>query len=147
MNLSKHVTLKEFTRSDTAIKHGIANHMDSTQLKSAIAVCENIFEPLRAHVGKPIRVNSGFRSFAVNKRIGGSKTSQHMKGEALDLNIQDATTFEWMRKNLDFDQLIYEFGNDAGPQWVHVSYRIDKKHRKQVLRAKKVAGKTVYVPY
>jgi hypothetical protein len=147
MNLSKHVTLKEFTRSDAAIKHGISNDMDSTQLKAAIAVCENIFEPLRAHVGRPIRVNSGFRSFAVNKRIGGSKTSQHMKGEALDLNIQDAETFEWMRNNLDFDQLIYEFGNDAGPQWVHVSYRIDKRHRKQVLRAKKVGGKTVYVPY
>ena len=147
MNLSKHVTLKEFTRSDASIKHGIANDMDSTQLKAAIAVCENIFEPLRAHVGRPIKVNSGFRSFAVNRRIGGSKTSQHMKGEALDLNIQDAATFEWMRKNLDFDQLIYEFGNDAGPQWVHVSYRIDKRHRKQVLRAKKVGGKTVYVPY
>lgn len=145
MNLSKHVTRAEFERSDAAINYSIPNTMDSTQLANAILICEKVFEPLRRYVGKPIRVNSGFRSFAVNKRIGGSKTSQHMKGEAMDLDI-DAEAFIYIKNNLDFDQLIWEFGNDDEPQWVHVSYS-KVRNKKQVLKAKKVAGKTVYVNY
>lgn len=142
MNISKHVTLQEFTHSDSAIRYGISNEMNSTQLACAKLVCEKVFEPLREWLGKPIKINSGFRSFAVNKRIGGSKTSQHMKGEAIDLNI-GSKEFHYIKDNLEFDQLIWEFGNDIEPQWVHVSYT-SGNNKRQVLRAKKVKGKTIY---
>jgi len=109
-------------------------------------LCEKVFEPLRANFGVPIKINSGFRSLAVNKRLGGSsKTSQHMKGEALDLHI-GSKEFHFIKDNLDFDQLIWEMGNATEPQWVHVSYK-KAGNRKQVLRATKKAGKTVYSPF
>lgn len=144
MNLSAHVTLKEFTYSDTAVKHGINNEMNLTQLKSAEELCQNVFEPLRLYLNTPIKINSGFRSLQLNKLIG-SKTSQHAKGEAMDVNI-GAKGFNFIKDKLDFDQLIWEFGNDENPQWVHVSFK-KLGNRKQVLKATKKNGKTIYSIY
>lgn len=143
--ISEHVSVKEFTHSNTAIKYGISNDLDSTQLKRAKELCESIFEPLRKFMGEPIKVNSGLRSLALNKKIGGSLTSQHMKGEALDLHL-NAKGFHYIKDNLPFDQLIWEMGNDEQPQWVHVSYH-KEKNRGQVLRAYKSGGKTMYKPF
>ena len=146
MNLSPHITLAEFENSPTAVKHGISNKMNAEQIEKAKLVCVNCFEPIRAYLKKPIRVNSGFRSMLLNKKIGGSKTSQHCKGEALDLDLHDRKLFNWIIDNVNFDQLIYEFGTDTAADWFHISYS-PVKNRKQVLRAVKRAGKTVYIPY
>lgn len=145
MNLSEHVTLKEFQSSDTATRHGINNEMSPTQTQSAILLCENVFEPLRSYLGTPINISSGFRCLQVNKLIGGSKTSQHCKGEAMDIKIS-AKGFNFIKDTLDFDQLIWEFGTSEQPQWVHVSYK-KSGNRKQVLRATKRNGKTNYSSY
>jgi len=144
MNLSKHVTLAEFQDSATATTHGINNQMNESQIASAKLLCENVFEPLRIHLNIPIAISSGFRSLQVNKMIGGAKTSQHTKGEAMDLQI-GYKGFNFIKDKLDFDQLIWEFGNDENPSWVHVSY--SSKNRKQVLKATKKNGKTIYSNY
>ena len=144
MNLSKHVTLQEFQNSPTATTHGINNQMSATQIESAKLLCENVFEPLRIHLNIPIKISSGFRSVQLNKMIGGSKTSQHTKGEAMDIKV-GAKGFHFIKDKLDFDQLIWEFGNDEQPSWVHVSF--SSKNRKQVLKATKKNGKTIYSNY
>ena len=144
MNLSKHVTLAEFQDSSTATTHGINNKMNESQIASAKLLCENVFEPLRSYLNTPIKISSGFRSVQLNKMIKGSSTSQHTKGEAMDLQI-GANGFFFIKTKLDFDQLIWEFGNDENPQWVHVSY--SKRNRKQVLKASKKNGKTIYSNY
>jgi len=144
MNLSAHVTLAEFENSPTATTHGINNKMSLSQIESAKLLCENVFEPLRIHLNTPIKISSGFRSLQVNKMIGGASTSQHTKGEAMDLQI-GAKGFNFIKDKLQFDQLIWEFGNDENPAWVHVSY--SSKNRKQVLKATKKNGKTIYSNY
>jgi hypothetical protein len=144
MNLSAHVTLAEFQDSATATTHGINNQMNESQIASAKLLCENVFEPLRIHLNTPIKISSGFRSLQVNKMIGGASTSQHTKGEAMDLQI-GAKGFNFIKDKLQFDQLIWEFGNDENPSWVHVSY--SSKNRKQVLKATKKNGKTIYSNY
>ena len=144
MNLSAHVTLAEFENSPTATTYGINNKMSLSQIASAKLLCEKVFEPLRIHLNTPIKINSGYRSLQLNKKIGGSTTSQHCKGEALDLHI-GAKGFNFIKDKLEFDQLIWEFGNDENPQWVHVSY--SSKNRKQVLKATKKNGKTIYSIY
>ena len=146
MKLSDHVSRAEFEYSPTAVKHGISNEMSLEQIERAKLVCVNCFEPIRAYLKNPIKVNSGFRSLLLNKKIGGSKTSQHCKGEALDLDLHDRNLFNWIIDNVDFDQLIYEFGTVTHADWFHISYS-KGKNRKQVLRAVKKAGKTVYIPY
>ena len=145
MNLSKHVTLAEFENSPTATTHGINNKMNESQIASAKLLCENVFEPLRSYLNTPIKISSGFRSLQVNKMIKGSSTSQHCKGEAMDLQI-GAKGFNFIKDKLDFDQLIWEFGNDEQPSWVHVSYK-KSGNRKQVLKATKRNGKTIYSNY
>ena len=145
MNLSKHVTLAEFENSPTATTHGINNKMNESQIASAKLLCENVFEPLRLYLNIPIRISSGFRSVQLNKMIKGSLTSQHTKGEAMDIKI-DAKGFYFIKDKLEFDQLIWEFGNDEKPQWVHVSYK-KSRNRKQVLKATKRNGKTIYSSY
>ena len=144
MNLSAHVTLAEFQDSSTATTHGINNKMNESQIASAKLLCENVFEPLRSYLNTPIKISSGFRSVQLNKMIKGSSTSQHCKGEAMDLQI-GAKGFNFIKDKLDFDQLIWEFGNDENPSWVHVSY--SSKNRKQVLKATKKNGKTIYSNY
>ena len=144
MNLSAHVTLAEFENSPTATTHGINNKMNESQIASAKLLCENVFEPLRLYLNTPIKINSGYRSAQLNKMIKGSLTSQHCKAEALDLHI-GAKGFNFIKDKLEFDQLIWEFGNDENPQWVHVSF--SKRNRKQVLKAYKQNGKTKYSSY
>jgi len=144
MNLSAHVTLAEFENSPTATTHGINNKMSLSQIESAKLLCENVFEPLRIHLNIPIKISSGFRCVQLNRMIKGSSTSQHTKGEAMDIKI-GAKGFNFIKDKLDFDQLIWEFGNDENPQWVHVSY--SSRNRKQVLKAYKQNGKTKYSSY
>jgi zinc D-Ala-D-Ala carboxypeptidase len=144
MNLSAHVTLKEFQASGLATLRGIKNEMSATQIESAKLLCENVFEPLRLYLNTPIKISSGFRSVQLNKMIGGSATSQHTKGEAMDLQI-NAKGFNFIKDKLMFDQLIWEFGNDEQPSWVHVSF--SSRNRKQVLKASKKNGKTIYTNF
>jgi len=139
MKISKNITFKEATRSNTAIKKGIDNNPNETQLKAMVIVATMIFEPVRNHFAKQIRINSFFRSVELNKKIGGSKTSQHCEGEAIDMDglegLTNAEIFHYIKDNLNFDQLIWEFGNDEQPDWVHASYNSNGINRKQVLKA------------
>lgn len=146
MNLSKHVTKQEFELSPTAIRLGIDNQMNEEQTTKAILLCVNVFEPIRVKLGHPIKINSGFRGKALNKKIGGASSSQHCKGEAMDLDLHDKDIFEWVIKNVTFDQLIWEFGNNLTADWFHISYKKDG-NRNQVLRGIKKHGETIYVPY
>jgi hypothetical protein len=147
MNLSKHVTRSEFERSETAINRGINNSMNEFEIERAKLLCENCFEPIRAKVGAPIRINSGFRSAALNRAIkGSSTTSQHSLGEAMDLDLHDRDLFEWIIDNVEFDQLIFEGGTTDKADWFHISYRKGRL-RKQVLRMTKKGGKSTYIPY
>jgi zinc D-Ala-D-Ala carboxypeptidase len=152
--LSQHLSIAEFEASPTATRRGISNKMPEEHLAAAKLLAEKVFEPLRAFRGKAIKINSGYRSTALNKAIGGAHkmvggkyvaTSQHCLGEALDLPLT-AEEFHWIKDNLVFDQLIWEFGTDQQPQWVHVSYS-GKRNRKQVLKAVKQGAKTVYLPF
>ena len=117
-------------------------------------LAENIFQPIREHFGSPIWVSSGYRSAALNKAIGGAASSQHCTGEAIDIDMDSSTSgvtnrmvFDYIKDNLVFDQLIYEFGDSKNPDWVHVSYESTGKQRKQVLKAVRVNGKTTYQNY
>jgi zinc D-Ala-D-Ala carboxypeptidase len=149
MMLSKNLSLVEVMKSATAIKHGIANEPSSQHLTNLKAVATNIFQPCRDYFGKPLAVTSGYRSPKLNELIGGSKRSQHSKGEALDLDAQvyggftNAELFHYIKDNLDFDQLIWEFGNDEEPDWIHCSYK-EEGNRREVLIAYKQNGKTRY---
>lgn len=149
MKLSKNLTLGEVTKSATAIKHGIDNKPTGEHLSNLIEVANKVFQPLRDHFRRPIAVTSGYRSEALNKRIGGSSTSQHCKGEALDLdadvfgNLENWEVFEYIKNELEYDQLIWEFGDDENPAWVHVSYK-RSGNRGEVLKAVKQGGKTIY---
>jgi len=149
--ISEHISYAEGIQSNTAIKRGIPNNPNETQLKAMRNLAKKVFEPLRKAMGdKPIRINSFFRSPNLNKIIGGSTTSQHCKGEAMDIKGLYCTNkemFDYIKDNLVFDQLIWEFGTDNEPAWVHVSIKLTGKNRKNVIRAKKVGRKTVYVPY
>ena len=141
MKLSKNLTLKEVTKSDTANRLGIDNTPEDFDIKNLRAIAEEVFQPLRDHFGVPLFVSSGFRSKKLNKAIGGSKYSQHMVGEALDIDadvygrVTNRELFRFIKENLIFDQLIWEFGDDDTPNWVHVSYKEKGQNRKQVKRA------------
>lgn len=152
--LSANLSLAEFTHSDTAKRKGLNNNPTLPHCEAAIELAENIFQPIREHFGVPIFVSSGYRSAALNKAIGGSKTSQHSKGEAIDIDMdyrkgpENEDVFHYIRENLDFDQLIWEFGTDKRPDWVHVSYKKDGPQRGQILAAKRnSSGKTYYEPW
>jgi hypothetical protein len=152
MKLSKNLSLGEFTRSQTAKRKGIDNTPNEKHLEAAKLLAENIFQPIRDCFATPIFISSGYRSDALNEAIGGSKTSQHSKGEAIDIDMdyrsgpENEEIFHYIRENLPFDQLIWEFGTDERPDWVHVSYNSDGEQRGQILTAKRnSAGKTYYV--
>ena len=151
MRLSKNLTLAEVTKSATAKRKGISNEPTIEHLENLRALAENIFQPLRDYFGVPIAVSSGYRSAELNRIIGGSSTSQHCKGEALDFDVYgkvtNAEVFGYLREHTDFDQLIWEFGDADDPDWVHCSYRRDGNNRGQVLRAVRVDGKTRYEIY
>lgn len=149
-NISTHITLEEATNSPTAKRLGFANKPTEDHIKNMEALATNIFEPLRQCLGNhPIRITSFYRSAESNKAVGGAATSQHCKGEAMDIEgIESfcADLFEYIKDNLPFDQLIWEFGDDKEPAWVHVSYS-RKSNRGKVLKALKKNGKTVYEIY
>jgi hypothetical protein len=150
--ISKYVTYAEVTKSNQANVLKLANIPNAEQLNNLRLVCVKIFDPLREHFGIPIGISSAYRSVDLNRKIGGSKSSQHCEGKALDIDgdmfggISNKKIFEYIRKSCTFDQLIWEFGSENHPDWVHVSYN-EGKNRGQVLRAVKIGGKTVYQPF
>ncbi len=150
MRISTHISFREAVRSNTAKRFGIRNTPKPDIIENMKAVAENIFEPLRqANGNRPIRINSFFRSKRLNKVLGGSSKSQHILGQAIDIDdthggMSNAEMFQWIIENLDFDQIIWEFGTDENPNWVHVSYVRPESNRHSKLRAKRSGGKTVY---
>jgi len=150
MNLSKNLSLKETIKSNTATRRGIDNTPSQWEINNLTSVADNIFQPIRDHFGVPIGVTSGFRCKELNRAIGGSKYSQHMIGEALDLDadifgkITNADIFNYVRKNLEWDQMIWEFGNDEEPNWVHISYKESGVNRNQIKRARRDEKGRVY---
>ena len=152
MNLSKNLSLAEMTRSESAKRSGIKNEPTAEHLNNMKKLAVNVFQPIRDHFNTPIHISSGYRSLALNKAIKGSLSSQHCSGEAIDIDmdntgITNAQIFNWIKDNLSFDQLIWEFGTDKNPDWVHVSFESNGKQRKQVLKATKKNGKTTYTIY
>ena len=148
--ISKHVSYKEGVYSITAIRKDINNTPDDEQLANMELVANEVFEPLRAYVGGPIKINSFFRCPELNKAIGGSSKSQHCKGQAMDIDdtfgkATNAEMYNWIKENLDFDQMIWEFGDDDNPNWVHVSYVSPEDNRNRCLKAYKEKGKTKYM--
>ena len=149
IDISKHITMREAIHSEYAKLHGINNEPDVQTIKAMQHVAQSVFEPLRGFFNLPIKINSFFRNNEVNAAIGGAKSSQHVKGEAMDLvgtsGITNAQLFYAILKlKLPFDQLIWEFGTDTEPSWVHVSKTLGN-NRYQVLRSFNKNGKTVYV--
>ena len=151
MQLSTHLALAEVMRSETAKRKGISNMPTPEHIENFKKLAENVFEPIREHFGKPIHLSSGYRSAALNKAVGGASSSQHCKGEAIDIDmdgtsITNKQIFDFVKANVNFDQMIWEFGTDANPDWVHVSYNSDGPQRKQILKAVKAGGATKYLP-
>ena len=158
MKLSKNLSVKEVTYSATAIKHGINNEPNIGQLEVLKKMAAQVFEPCRKFVGGPLKVTSGYRGPELNKKIGGSLSSDHTISDhetaALDLDCDvyggktNAELFHYIKDKLEFKQLIWEFGTNDNPNWVHVSYSTNPRFNKhEVLVAKRVGGRTVYEYY
>ena len=149
--LSKHVSLHEGVYSRTAERLGIKNDPTDDHLLNMITISEKVFEPLRKHVGGPIKINSFYRGPELNKAIGGSSKSQHCHGQAIDIDdtfghASNAEMYKWIKENLDFDQMIWEFGTDDNPNWVHNSYVSKDNNRNRCLKAyKDEFNKTKYM--
>jgi len=149
--LSKHVSLHEGVYSITAERLGIKHDPTDDHLLNMITISEKVFEPLRKHVGGPIKINSFYRGPELNKAIGGSSKSQHCNGQAIDIDdtfghATNAEMYKWIKENLDFDQMIWEFGTDENPNWVHISYVSEDKNRNRCLKAyKDEFNKTKYM--
>ena len=151
MKISPHLSLAELTRSQTAKRNGIDNTPTAEHLENFKILAEKVFEPIREHFKTPIFISSGYRSKELNELIKGSATSQHCKGQAIDIDmdggngeVTNRMVFDFIKNKLDFDQLIWEFGTDFNPDWVHVSY-VKGKNRKQKLKAIRSGGKTSYI--
>ena len=149
MVISQHLQLAELIRSESAKRYGITNMPPPEHIANLKLLAEHIFEPIRANFRCPILISSGYRSKELNAVIGGSNTSQHALGQAIDLdmdgtsyNVINADIFNFIKDKLPFDQLIWEFGNPLNPAWVHVSY--SDRHRRQILKATKTNGITNY---
>ena len=143
--LSKHVTIKEGVYSITAKRLGLENNPSEDHLANMKLLAEKVFEPLRAHVGGPIKINSFYRGPELNKAIGGSSKSQHCQGMAMDIddtygNMSNADMYKFIKENLDFDQMIWEFGTDENPNWIHVSYVNEDSNRRRCLKAYRTPG-------
>mgnify|MGYP003112333901 FL=1 len=148
--ISKHISDREGVYSTTATRRGIDNTPDKEHLDNMKLLAEKIFEPLRKWVGGPIRINSFYRGPELNKAIGGSSKSQHCKGQAMDIDDNgchktNAEMYAWIKDNVDFDQMIWEFGDDENPNWVHVSYVSPEENRNRCLKAYREDGKTKYM--
>ena len=149
MNLSRNFTLQELIKSDTAIRRGIDNNPNSDQIEKLKALCENILQPVRDHFGR-VKVTSGYRSVELCMAIGSSANSQHAKAEAADFEVMgtdNAELADWIKNNLDYDQLILEYYTPGEPNsgWIHCSY-IPEGRRASFLHAYKSEGKTKYKP-
>ncbi len=153
VKLTKHITLKEACHSEMAKRKGIDNcpPKELIEVMRHTALC--VFEPLRNYFEVPIKINSFYRSKKINRLIGGSRTSQHIKGEAIDIDdvysqkfgVTNKDFFHWLKNHVNFDQLIWEFGDDDNPAWVHVSCNPNiNRNRHQVLRSRRINGKTIY---
>ena len=147
--ISKHIAYAEAIHSNTAKRRGIDNTPNEIQVLSMKLLADKIFEPLREWVGGPIKVNSFFRSVALNEAIGGAASSQHCKGQAIDIDDvysrkTNADMYHWIQMNLDYDQMIWEFGTDVQPNWIHISYVSKEENRNKCLKAYKEDGKTKY---
>ena len=147
--ISKHITHKEAVHSNTALRLNLKNNPDDYQVSNMVGIATHVFEPLREYVGGPIKINSMFRSEELNTAIGGSKSSQHCQGRAIDLDDTfghktNAEMFNYIKENLSFDQMIWEFGDSTNPDWVHVSYVSQEENRKKILIAEKINGRTSY---
>lgn len=149
LKISNNVSYQEAIKSNTAIKNGIDNRPNEEQLSEMKLIANKIFQPIREHFGVSIAISSFFRSVELNKKIGGSSRSQHCKGQAMDLDadvygqITNAQIFNFIKDNLVFDQLIWEFGTDENPNWVHVSYKITE-NRNKILVSKYINNKVTY---
>ena len=153
MKLSENLSLYEVLKSNTATRYGIDNSPTEEHLLNLKSIAKNVFQPLRDQLGA-ITVSSGYRSEKLNKAIRGSKSSQHCKGQALDLDndfkkgrATNTEIFYYIKDNLIFDQMIWEFGTEEKPNWVHVSYKPNGMNRGVILRAVKVKGRTRYLPF
>ncbi len=147
--ISKHITYKEAVRSNTALRLNIKNEPNDYQISNMVGIANHIFEPLREYVGGPIKITSMFRNEILNRAIGGAKRSQHMEGRAMDLDDTfghktNAEMYKFIKENINFDQLVWEFGTDENPNWIHVSYVSDEENRNRCLKAERVNGKAVY---
>lgn len=147
--ISKHISYKEGVYSTTAKRLGIDNTPTAYALQNMELLAEKIFEPLREYVNGPIAINSFYRSPELNQAIGGSSKSQHCEGRAIDIDdtygyMSNKEMYEYIKNNLDFDQIIWEFGTDDNPDWVHVSYVDHDFNRQRCLKAYKENGKTKY---
>jgi hypothetical protein len=154
MKLSAHLDLSEVTRSESAKRNGISNMPTEQHIANFKLLAEKVFEPIRNHFNCPIHISSAYRSIELNRAVKGSLTSQHCTGEAIDVDmdgtpngVTNKMVFDYIKDNLQFDQLIWEFGTKDNPDWVHVSYESTGKQRKQVLRAVRANGKTTYQNY
>jgi hypothetical protein len=154
MKLSEHLSLSEVIRSESAKRHGISNMPNELHIANLKLLAEKIFEPIRNHFRCPIHISSAYRSIDLNRVVKGSLTSQHCSGEAIDVDMDGSShgvtnkmVFDYIKDNLEFDQLIWEFGTASNPDWIHVSYESTGKQRMQVLKAVRANGKTSYVPY
>lgn len=150
MNLTANFTLSELTKSETALRHGMDNTPGETEIANLKTLAEKVLQPVREHYQKGVKVNSGYRAPEVNQKVGGSRTSDHCKGQAADIEIPgvpNADLAKWITENLDFTQVILEFYTQGIPDsgWVHVSYD-PQNLKKQALTAVKQNGKTVYLP-
>ena len=148
--ISQHISMKEATKSITALRLGIHNTPNSYHIQNMVTLANNIFEPLRAWVGGAIKITSMYRSPELSEAIGSSAKSQHCKGQAIDIDdIYGHKTnfemFQYIRNTLNFDQLIYEFGTEDNPDWLHISYVSDEKNRNRVLKAVRDNGKVKYI--
>ena len=146
--LTKNFSYQEMIKSSTAQRMGVSNEATREHVINLVNLCNYILQPVRDEFG-PIRINSGYRSPALNSKVGGSKTSQHCNGEAADFEssrISNPELATWIAKNLDFDQLILEFydGKDPNSGWIHCSYKKDGNNRGKTLTALRVKGKTQY---
>ena len=151
MKISPHLNLAELTRSETAKRNGIDNTPTAEHLENFKLLADKVFEPIREHFKTPIFISSGYRSKELNELIKGIATSQHCKGQAIDIDmdggngeVTNRMVFDFIKNKVDFDQLIWEFGTDFNPDWVHVSY-VKGKNRKQKLKAIRSGGKTSYI--
>lgn len=143
--LSANFALAELIRSETASRKGIINMPGREELAALRLLCEKVLQPVRDHYDRPVIVTSGYRSPRLNTAIGGSASSQHCKGEAADFTVQGVSNFEvcrWIERQLNYDQLIYEFGESG---WIHCSYSAHRM-RNMELSAKRIGGRTRYLP-